>query len=247
MTRIGVIPDTHFPAVHPGAFAFLADVFDAWDVERVVHIGDVSDLHNPSFHDNHPEMPGPREEFEQAYEWVRRLDAMLHEGGWVSAKKPLLVCEGNHDDRPQRVAAKYGVTDRFLSPHSQVWGTPHWRWAREHEVDDTLFMHGHKGCGGGEHPAYTTLKKGMDLNLVIGHYHTRSGVNPLPGRRRRLWGMDVSCVVDRLHPAMKYSEGGALKQMLGCGVVIDGHPYYEMMPCGPGEPYHRNNFKESKA
>jgi hypothetical protein len=55
--------------------------------------------------------------------------------------------------------------------------------------------------------------------------------------------MDVGCLVDRLHPAMQYAEGGAEKQMMSLGVIIDGHPYYEMMPCGHGEPYNRSKFK----
>lgn len=242
MVRVGVISDTHFPAIHPGGIAFLLDIFDAWDIQRAVHIGDVADLHGPSFHDNHPEMPGPRDEFRQASKWVEWLDFHLHATGLVSKTNPMLVCEGNHDDRPKRVAAKYGVTTEFLLPYEKVWDTEDWRWALEHEIDGVLYMHGHKKCGGGEHPAHLTLKKGLDMSVVLGHYHTKGGVNPLPGRKLLRWGMDVGCLVDRLHPAMKYSEGGSMKQMMSCGVVIDGHPYYEMMPCGRGEKYDRKRF-----
>ena len=106
-------------------------------------------------------------------------------------------------------------------------------------------MHGHKKCGGGMHPAHLTLKKGLDCPVVLGHYHTIGGINPLPGRNTLRWGMDVGCLVDRLHPAMDYANGAA-KQMLSVGVVIDGHPYYEMMPCGPGEDYHRSKFRVPK-
>jgi hypothetical protein len=112
----------------------------------------------------------------------------------------------------------------------------------EHEIDGVLYMHGHRKCGGGQHPAHLTIKKGLDMPVVMGHYHTIGGINPLPGRKALRWGMDVGCLVDRLHPAMEYARGAA-KQMLSVGVVIDGHPYYEMMPCGPGELYHRSNFK----
>ena len=242
MSCVGVIPDTHFPAVHPGAFAFIEDMFDTWGVDTVVHIGDVSDLHGPSFHDKHPEMPGPRDEFDQALECVTKLDDLLHDMGLVSAKNPLRVCRGNHDDRPRRVAEKYGVIGSFLAPDNAVWGTPHWDWQMEHEIDGVLYMHGHRKCGGGEHPAYQTLKRGLDMPLVIGHYHIRGGIAALPGRRSLRWGMSVGCLVDRLHPAMMYAESGSLKQMMSVGIVKDGHPYYEMMPCGPGERYHRSRF-----
>jgi predicted phosphodiesterase len=244
--RIGVISDTHFPACHPAAIDFLMDIFEAWDIQRVVHIGDVSDLHGPSFHDHHPEMPGPLDEFIQARDCIRTLDALLHEAGWVSAKKPMLVTTGNHDLRPKRVAAVHGITDRFLYELSEVWETPDWKWDNEWELDGVLYTHGHKGCGGGKHPAMLTLEKGLDMPVVLGHYHTRSGISALAGRKTLRWGMNVGCLVDRLHPAMEYSESGSQKPIMACGVVIDGHPYIEYMACGPGEKYSREKFKKKK-
>ncbi len=239
--RVGIISDTHFPAVHPAALQFVLDVFHEWRIRQVVHIGDVCELHNPSFHENHPDMPGPKDEFDQSNECVHVWDDTLRRHRFVSRARPMLVCKGNHDGRPERVAAKFGVTKEFLKAHNEVWGV-NWIWDLEHEIDGVLYMHGHKRCGGGEHPAHLTIKKGLDQPLVLGHYHTKGGINPLPGRKALRWGMDVGCLIDRLHPAMEYAEGGAAKQMMSVGVVIDGHPYYEMMPCGPGEEYHRSLF-----
>lgn len=245
--NVGVISDTHFPAAHPAALQFILDTFDKWQVTQVVHIGDVTDLHNSSFHDKHPDMPGARDEFELAKQDVLRWNLALIGAGFVGPSRPMQVCIGNHDDRPARIAAKFGMAAPYLATFHDpnlVWGDEcvFWEWAEEHEIDSVMYMHGHQKCGGGEHPAYLTLKKGFDMNLVLGHYHTRGGITPLPGRKGLRWGMSVGSLVDRKHPAMKYAEGGAAKQMMSCGVVIDGHPYYEMMPCGPGEKYHRSRF-----
>jgi predicted phosphodiesterase len=242
--RVGVIPDTHFPAEHPAALAFLCDTFDAWGVERLVHIGDVVDLHAASFHDKNPMMPGPLDEYKQAHETVARWSKVFRDNGWVSSKNPLMVCLGNHCERSYRVAAAGGVIESFMRPHHDVWGTTDWVWALEHELDGVLYTHGHKGCGGGKNPALLTLEKGLDMPVVLGHFHTRGGIAPLAGRKTLRWGMNVGCLVDRLHPAMAYASGGSQKQIMSCGVVIDGHPYYEMMPCGPGEKYHRSKFKK---
>lgn len=241
--RTGIISDTHFPAEHPGALAFVLDIFYAWDIEQVMHIGDVAELHNPSFHDNHPEMPGPKDEWEHAQRNMQEWDVALRHAGFVTAQRRMKVCIGNHDNRPLRVAEKYGVASPFMATYNQAWGMD-WDWADEHIIDDVLYMHGHQKCGGGEHPAHLTLKKGLDISVVLGHYHTKGGINPLPGRRSLRWGMDVGCLVDRLHPAMKYAESGSMKQMISIGVVIDQHPFYEMMPCGPGQQYHRSKFKK---
>jgi metallophosphoesterase superfamily enzyme len=220
---------------------FVLDTFEEWKITKVISIGDLADLHNPSFHDNHPEMPGAKNEFEMASQDVARWFTALDDAGFVPEGEDIDICEGNHDDRPKRVAAKFGVTKKFLKPLSEVW-PGRWNWELEHEIDGVLYMHGHRKCGGGMHPAHLTLKKGLDMSLVLGHFHTIGGVNPLPGRKALRWGMDVGCLVDRLHPAMAYARGAA-KQMMSCGVVIDGHPYYEMMPCGPGELYNRRNFR----
>jgi hypothetical protein len=39
--------------------------------------------------------------------------------------------------------------------------------------------------------------------------------------------MDTGCGVDGNHPAMAYGKHLLSRPVLGCGVVIDGHPYYE--------------------
>lgn len=239
--RVGGISDTHFPAEHPGALPFVLDTFDKYQINQPLHIGDVADLHNPSFHDKHTEMPGAMAEWRQARETVQDWDWHLKNAGFITRHRKLKVCMGNHDERPLRMAEKMGVAAPFMATQNKVWGV-NWDWADEHIIDDVLYIHGHRKCGGGMHPAHLTLMKGLDMSVVMGHYHTRGGINPLPGRRCLRWGMDLGCLVDRLSPAMRYAEGGAAKQIISIGVVIDGHPYYEMMPCGPGERYHRSRF-----
>jgi hypothetical protein len=51
--------------------------------------------------------------------------------------------------------------------------------------------------------------------------------------------MDTGCGIDRKAEAMAYGRDQVRKPVLGCGVLIDGIPYYEIMPCGPGEKFGR--------
>lgn len=230
----GLIGDTQFPAVHPGYLDFCLDVFDAWGgADEVVHMGDLVDLHNQSFHDMHPEMPGPVQEWEQAV----KLTTL-----WHDHFKNVIVLRGNHDERALRVGAKMGVPEIFFRPMADLWNTPTWQYVHEHVSQGVLFVHGHGG-GGGEHPAYNYLKKINDYSVSMGHFHTRAGIKWLVGPLSRRFGMDVGCGVDRLHPAMQYDKHNPLKPVLACAVVKDGHPYHELMPCGPGEKYHRSRFK----
>jgi hypothetical protein len=41
--------------------------------------------------------------------------------------------------------------------------------------------------------------------------------------------MNVGCGVDRKSLAMKYGEDYIRKPVIGCGVVVDGAPYLELM------------------
>ena len=55
--------------------------------------------------------------------------------------------------------------------------------------------------------------------------------------------MDTGCGIDANHPAMNYGRNMLSKPILSAGVVLDGIPYHEPMPCGRGEAFHRSKFK----
>jgi len=233
MSLIGIIGDTQLPAVHPGYLDFCLDMFDEWGgPDNFVHQGDLADMHNQAFHDKHPDMPGPRGEYLETLELVNE---------WHMYLPKVTVLNSNHDSRAQRVAAKYGLVDEMLTPLHVLWKVPGWTWVDNHIQDGTMFVHG-DGAGGGEHPAWNYLKKINDFSVSLGHFHTKAGIKWRMGLLSRRFGMDVGCGVDRLHPAMQYDRKNPIKPVMACAVLKDGIPYHEVMPCGPGETYHRSRF-----
>jgi len=82
------------------------------------------------------------------------------------------------------------------------------------------------------------------MSVVLGHNHTAGGVKWFVNPHRRIFGMDVGCGIDDTSMAFAYGRHMKQRSVLSAGVVLDGIPYHEIMPCGPGEPYHRSNFKE---
>ena len=54
--------------------------------------------------------------------------------------------------------------------------------------------------------------------------------------------MDVGCGIDERAYAFAYGRHMRQRSMLSAGVVIDGVPYHEIMPCGRGEKYDRYKF-----
>ena len=229
-----MIGDIHEPVVHPGYLDFILSLQDKYKTNRVMFIGDVVDFHGVSFHAKNPECPGPRDEHEQALLGVQR---------WCQRFPKAEVMIGNHDERVHRLAASVGIPAKFLRNYHEVWETPGWRWRYASDIDGVHYTHGTGSSG--VRPAMLRAQQSC-LSMVIGHVHSTAGVTWAAGPKHRLFGMDVGCGVDRKAMAMAYGKDFTRKPVLAAGVVLDGVPYHEIMPVGPGERYHRARYKEKK-
>lgn len=231
MSRVLVVGDVHAPVEHPGYFSFIKDIYDSWDCNRVHFIGDLVDWHGISFHLQHPESPGVRDEYEQAKWEVTK---------WCAYFPKATVSIGNHDERVIRLAETVGIPASFLRSYSDIWNTPKWSWEYETIIDGVYYFHGtgHSGV----HPAYNAMTT-MCMSVCMGHVHHAGGIKWKVNPITRIFGMDVGSGIDDQAYAMAYNRHSKKKSVLSCGVVIDGHPYHEMMPMGEGEKYHRSRFK----
>lgn len=231
MSRVLVVPDIHEPVAHPAALAFCQDLYEEWNCNKVVFIGDVVDHHAISFHANHPECPGPMDEYELAYNKIQK---------WYKAFPKAHVCCGNHDMRVLRLAESVNIPSKYIRDHNEVWDTKKWEWVDSVTIDDNYLFHG-TGCSG-MHPAFNTMRL-LSMSVTMGHTHSNGGIKWLVNERTRMFGMDVGCLID--DEAMNFAYGKVFKKksVLSTGVIIDGIPYYEMMPCARGEKYHRSRFK----
>jgi predicted phosphodiesterase len=234
MSRVLVVGDVHLPVSHPAYLRFCMDLRDKHRCNSVVFIGDILDHHAISFHAHHPNAPGPDDESELAHQCIEK---------WVEEFPTASVCVGNHDARVIRLAETVNIPARFIRDYAEVWGTPKWNWQDEHKIDDVLYFHG-VGCGG-LHPAYNAMKKVL-MSTVIGHVHSAGGVKWAANPDRRIFAMDVGCGIDDRAVAFAYGRASKVRSILSAGVVIDGVPVHEIMPCGPGERYHRSRFKHSR-
>jgi len=233
MASVLVVPDLHEPCSRPHAIEFCKDVKKKYRCNTVVFIGDVIDCHSVSFHAAHPEMPGPKEEFDLAYDCIQK---------WRLAFPRAKVCLGNHDRRIVRLAESVKIPAKYIREYSDVWNTPKWTWDHEFVIDDVLYTHG-DGAGTSLYPAYNKMKS-MGMSCVLGHFHQAGGIKWLVNPLRRMFGMDVGSLVDDKSMAFAYAKNRTLRSVLSCGVVLDGIPQHIIMPCSLGEKYHDSNFKE---
>ena len=115
MSRVLVVGDLHFPAIHPEYLSFVKSIKKKWKTNHTVFIGDIVDSQAISFHAKHPELPSAVEEHEQT---------MKHLSVWYKAFKDAVVCIGNHDERVHRMAADKGIPQMYLREYSDVYNTP---------------------------------------------------------------------------------------------------------------------------
>ncbi len=227
MSRILVCGDTHEPVGRKGYLRFCQDLYDEWDCDTVVHIGDVVDWTAISFHAHNPEAPGPIDEFKLALRGVQK---------WYKAFPKAIVTIGNHDARPRRLAESVNIPAKFIRNYADLWQTPNWNWVQSIIIDNVYYCHGH-GKGGGNTPAWNLSKK-MGLSTVIGHFHSKSGIHWSANPLRRWFGMDVGCGIDDKAYAFAYAKEQVTRSIISAGIVLDGTPYLEVMKIGKGEEHY---------
>jgi len=232
MSRVLAIGDVHEPVSRRGYLQFCKDLYDEWDCDSVVLIGDVADNTAISFHAQNPEAPGPKDEYEIAKGCMQR---------WYRVFPNAVITIGNHDSRPTRAAESAKIPAKFIRDYNDLWETPTWNWVHHTIIDKVYYCHGH-GKGGGNTPAFNNAKK-MGMSVVMGHFHSRGGVTWACSPLNRWFGMDTGCGVDDTAYAFAYAKEQTQRSVLGAGVVLDGIPYFEPMPCAKGERYHDSNFK----
>jgi predicted phosphodiesterase len=218
MARVLVIGDLHIPAVHPEYLDFCKSLKKKYKTNATVFIGDILDHNAISFHKKHPEAASAIKEYRDVQEGMKV---------WKKAFKEAKICIGNHDERVHRLAADSGIPSVYLKDYAEIYDTPNWEWSYLHMIDGVLYTHG-TGLPS-QYPAFN-LAKSRACSVVSGHSHSIANVNWFEGQDNfRVFGMNVGAGVDIDHIAMNYSKNHIKKSICAAGVVIDGHPYLELM------------------
>jgi len=222
MSRVGIIGDTHLPFELDGYLEFCQETFDTYDVDTVIHIGDMFDNHSLSFHDSEPMLHNVMGEYESALERAQ---------GWYEAFPRATLIAGNHDRIPARQLRKMGMEPSiFMRPLEELFGMPEgWTVADSVVIDDVLYHHGETagGINGFRKDAETRMRC-----TVSGHNHSNAGISATATDQELVWGLAVGCGVNHEHMAFAYGKNFAKKPIVSCGVVIEGEPHIEYMNLG---------------
>lgn len=220
MSRVLIIGDTHAPAMLDSYPDFLAECYEAWDCDRVVHIGDIADNCALSFHLKKPQQKDPLREFEQAMSQIETLVSYF-------PKADLML--GNHDVLPYRWCNEVGIPVEMMKDFGSIFNLPsgwkvHQRYGQL-EIDGVIYQHGDRGRS-----SAILNAKDEFCSVVQGHHHAKAGIEFTANRNHRVFGMQVGCGTDWRHHQQEYGVKYSKKPIIGCGIVIDGvTPIFEPM------------------
>lgn len=203
--RILVVGDLHCPFELDGYFEFCVDVYERYNCNQVIFIGDILDNHYSSYHETDANGMGGGMELKEAIKHVAK---------WAEVFPIADVTIGNHDRLIMRKAFSSSVPKEWIKDYNEVLGTA-WNWIDRVEYDGVQYVHGEGGT------ARSKAKNDMQ-STVQGHIHTQAYCEWMVGNSFKIFGMQVGCGVDRDSYAAAYAKHFK-KQAIGCGVVIGGH------------------------
>ena len=199
--RVLVIGDLHEPFCLDTYLKHCKGVYDKYNCNKVVFIGDVIDNHYSSFHETDPDGMGGGDELDYA---IKRLSK------WVKAFPKATVLIGNHDRIISRKAFSGGIPKKWIRSYNEVLNAPDWNFV----IDDVLYIHGEGGT------ARTKMKKELH-SVVQGHLHTQGYIEWVVGSRFKIFGMQVGCGINKYSYAMAYGKNFP-KPFISCAVVLNG-------------------------
>ena len=204
-SRVLVIGDLHAPFDLEGYFDHCVEVYERYNCNRVIFIGDVIDNHYSSYHETDANGMGGGEELELAIQRLKR---------WYHRFPDADVTIGNHDRIIMRKAQSSAVPSKWIKEYKEVLETPNWNFVTSVEVDGVFYIHGEAGT------ARTKCRADM-RSTVQGHLHTQAYTEYYVGANSRIFGCQVGCGIDHEAYAMAYAKSGK-KPAIGCAVVIGG-------------------------
>ncbi len=213
-SRILFISDMHIPYGHPDTVRFLTALKRKYEPTRVICVGDEVDAHAMSFHDSDPDLPSAGDELKAAIKKLQPLYKLF----------PVMdLVDSNHGSMHYRKGMHHGIPRKYLRDYNDILEAPAgWKWHMDMLV--TLpggnKMYVHHGLSKNVMKAVA----GRGVCVVQGHFHEDFYIGYIGNPQSLLWGMTVSCLIDKKAMAFAYNRTNLNRPIIGTGAVIEGQP-----------------------
>lgn len=186
------------------------EMFEKWNCNQTILIGDLIDSHYSSFHETHPDGYSAGEELDRAIDQLKP---------WHDAFPNSIVTIGNHDAIISRKAVQMGISQKWLKDLSDVLEVPTWKFVDSYEQDGVIYTH---GTGSSGRSASHNRMVNWGKSVVQGHIHTECSVSWHCTKTARHFAMQVGCgVTDSNQYALAYAKNFTKRSVISCGVVLN--------------------------
>ncbi|UXQ88820.1 metallophosphoesterase [Tenacibaculum phage Larrie] len=204
--RVLEIGDLHEPFCLDGYLQFCKRVYEIYNCNKVVFIGDIIDNHYSSYHETDPNGMGGLDELEFAINRISR---------WYKAFPEADVLIGNHDRMVSRKAQTSKIPRKWIKSYQEVLEVPKWNFCERIVYENVQYVHGEGGTA--------RVKCRQDgMSTVQGHLHSDMYTYWMHGVNDKVFGKQIGCGIDFTKYAFNYAKAGR-RPALGCGVTIGGH------------------------
>jgi hypothetical protein len=225
--RVLVVSDIQEPFAHPDAVRFVRTVKSHYKTDTTVFIGDEIDAYSLSRYPKDPNAKSAGDEFKSTRNELKKWFKLCEDD------KLVRICNSNHTQRIFKRLLESGIPGDFLKGIREILGAPNsWVWEDSFVIDGVKYEHG-DSQGGVD--AARLLAISNRCSTVIGHHHSHGGVRFMANDDSVIFGLNVGCLIDRATYAFRYGKSAKFKPTLGCGVVIQGVPYFVPMVVGEKE------------
>ena len=213
-----VISDTHFPYHHVDTFSFLKDILLLHpDIQRVIHAGDLCDFHAFSRFDTDPTLHSAYKEVQQAAKYSQALERLFK--GY-----PTYLVAGNHDTRISQRAFQAGIPGPYIRNLSDILGIE-WQFEDKIYLKKENILIVHDGSSRLENQATRN-----NMNCIAGHYHYSAYVRHEVTANKRIWALQMPCLIDPTNAAFAYAKHHIKRPIIGCALMEHGEPRLVLMP-----------------
>lgn len=214
-----VISDSHFPYNHPDIIAFLRHLKKKHKPDKIVHIGDEVDWHAISFHDHDPDLMAPSDELKTAINRLKPIYKLFPE---------VDVLESNHGSLVYRKGKTHGLPRHVFKSYREILEAPKgWKWHPDLTLkcsnDQLVYFHHGKSSD------ILKVSQSMGMSSVSGHFHEKFEVRYWANSLGLYFAMIVGCLIDDDTLAFNYNNCNLKRPLIGCAVIVDGHPVLEPM------------------
>jgi hypothetical protein len=216
--RVLAIPDLHLPFPKEGYLEFLKEIYDKYECNTVIQMGDLTDGHYESRHATNTGAMNADDEFDAIKPHIIDLYKIFPK---------MKVIRGNHCKIQERQAASVGMSPKWIKTLQQRLSEEGldisgWEFGLNFTIDGVLYTHGE-----GRKAKPRMIQEGM--SIVSGHWHRESNIQWHANSKQCLFAMQLGALIDDDAYAFEYSKDYA-KSYKNCGVIIDGKlPIIEMM------------------